>query len=304
MDKKLFPFVQKKKIWYAISLIIIIAGIISLCVQGINAGIDFTGGNLYQVQFSQSVNSNDIAGVVNEYVDVTPSIQETGDNEYTIRINDIGEEKSAELLAALEAELGTIDVVRNDRIGPVIGAELLSNAKWALIIAFALMLIYITVRFRFQYALAAIIPLLHDVLVTVAFVSILQIEVDSAFVAALLTILGYSINATIVIFDRVRENIGYGIRGSFGDVVNLSINQTLGRSINTVVAVLLLIISLFLFGGDTTKEFVLTLFIGVVAGGYSSVFIAGPMLVDISKHIKTGSRPSGNKKAKKRVKTA
>ncbi len=177
----------------------------------------------------------------------------------------------------------SFEILRNERIGPVIGAELIANAWWALLLALALMLLYITVRFRFNFAVSAIVPLMHDALMVLGIFSILQVEVDSTFVAAILTVLGYSINSTIVIFDRIRENRELHPKQGFTDLINESINQTLGRSINTSVAVLLLVLCLFLFGGDTTKAFSLALVIGVIAGAYSSVFIAGSILSDLTR---------------------
>jgi preprotein translocase subunit SecF len=161
------------------------------------------------------------------------------------------------------------------------------------------MLLYITIRFRFNFAVSAIVPLMHDALVMIGLFSILQVEVDSTFVAAILTILGYSINSTIVIFDRIRENRELHPKQNFSELVNESINQTLGRSINTSVAVLLLVVCLFLFGGATTKAFALALVIGVVSGAYSSIFIAGSILNDLTRlrgADKNETRPKKEKK--------
>lgn len=278
-----FDFISKRKIWYTISLVIILSGFISLFVQGLNFGIDFTGGNIFQLQFEQTVTAEDLRATVSEFVEATPTIQESDNNTFLVRTEDMDEEQSAALLSNIEQNLSAFDILRNEHIGPVIGKELITNAFIALGLALVLMLIYITVRFRFNFAVSAIVPLMHDALVMVGLFSILQFEVDSTFVAAILTILGYSINSTIVIFDRIRENRELHPKQNFDELVNNSINQTLGRSINTSVAVLLLVVALFILGGDTTRAFSLALVIGVVAGGYSSVFIAGSILSDVTR---------------------
>ena len=274
---------NKRKLWYAISAVLLLVGVVSLLFRGLNLGIDFTGGNIMQLQFSQTVTSEELRSVVSSYVEATPTIQASDNNVFLIRTEDMPEEQSNQLLTQVESELGSFEILRNERIGPVIGAELIANAWWALLLALALMLLYITVRFRFNFAVSAIVPLMHDALMVLGIFSILQVEVDSTFVAAILTVLGYSINSTIVIFDRIRENRELHPKQGFTDLINESINQTLGRSINTSVAVLLLVLCLFLFGGDTTKAFSLALVIGVIAGAYSSVFIAGSILSDLTR---------------------
>lgn len=242
MPKLHIDVVNKRKLWYAISGVLIVIGLASLVFRGLNLGIDFTGGNIMQLQFEQTVTAEDLRTLVSSYVEATPSIQESDDNIFLIRTEDMAEEKSGQLLSQISSELSPFEVLRNERIGPVIGAELIANAWWALLLALALMLLYITIRFRFNFAVSAIVPLMHDALMVVGIFSILQIEVDSTFVAAILTVLGYSINSTIVIFDRVRENRELHPKQGFTDLINESINQTLGRSINTSVAVLLLVV--------------------------------------------------------------
>lgn len=283
MPKLYIDVVNKRKLWYAISAVLLLVGVVSLLFRGLNLGIDFTGGNIMQLQFSQTVTSEELRSVVSSYVEATPTIQASDNNVFLIRTEDMPEEQSNQLLTQVESELGSFEILRNERIGPVIGAELIANAWWALLLALALMLLYITIRFRFNFAVSAIVPLMHDALMVLGIFSILQVEVDSTFVAAILTVLGYSINSTIVIFDRIRENRELHPKQGFTDLINESINQTLGRSINTSVAVLLLVLCLFLFGGDTTKAFSLALVIGVIAGAYSSVFIAGSILSDLTR---------------------
>lgn len=291
-----FDFVGKRKIWYLISLVIIVAGLVSLCFQGLNLGIDFTGGNVIQIQFQEDVEIDELRAVVNEYTESTPTIQESDNNNYIIRTEEMTEDNNVAMLSDIKAEFGDNEVLRNEKIGATIGSELISNAKWALLAAVVLMLVYITVRFKFNFAISAVIPLLHDVLITVGLFSIMRVEVDSTFVAAILTILGYSINGTIVIFDRIRENLINAKKINFPLIVNDSINQTLGRSINTNVAVLILVLALLILGGESTKNFALALLIGFVAGGYSSVFVAGSILTDITRWTKSEKKYTVKKK--------
>lgn len=299
MAKFNIDFLGKRKIWYAISVIVIVCGLASLLFRGLNLGIDFTGGNIMQLQFEQTVTSEQLRELVSGYVETTPSIQESDNNTFLIRTEDMSEDTSSALLSDIETNVSPFEILRNERIGPVIGKELIQNAWWALLLALALMLLYITIRFRFNYAVSAIVPLMHDALVMIGLFSILQVEVDSTFVAAILTILGYSINSTIVIFDRIRENRELHPKQKFPELVNESINQTLGRSINTSIAVLLLVVCLFLFGGATTKAFSLALVIGVFSGAYSSIFIAGSILTDLTRlrgADKNDFRPKKEKK--------
>jgi preprotein translocase subunit SecF len=282
MMKLNFEIVKRRKIWYLLSLFIIIPGIISLFIQGLNLGIDFEGGNLMQIKFTQEVSSSEVRDVFSQHVEEGFSVQETEDNNYLVRTAVMSEEQNQAIIADLTSQLGENEVLRNEHVGPVIGKELTLNALYALVIASVLMVIYITFRFEFRFAIAAIIALLHDVFVILGVFSFLQLEVDSSFVAAVLTIVGYSINDTIVIFDRIRENLN--ITRKIEDItklVNESLMQTLARSINTVLTTLFPLVALLLFGGVTIKTFALALFIGIVSGCYSSIFIASSIWIDL-----------------------
>ncbi|NMA14988.1 MAG: protein translocase subunit SecF [Clostridia bacterium] len=277
-----FEIVKRRKIWYVLSLFIIIPGIISLLMQGLNLGIDFTGRNLMQIKFTQDVSSSEVREIFSQHVEEGFSVQETEDNNYFVRTTVMSEEQNKAIIADLTSQLGENEVLRNEHVGPVIGKELTTNALYALAIASVLMVIYITFRFQFKFAIAAIIALLHDVFVMVGVFSLLQFEVDSSFIAAVLTIVGYSINDTIVIFDRIRENMT--ITRKIEDItklVNESLMQTLARSINTVLTTLFPLVALLLFGGVTIKTFALALFIGIVSGCYSSIFIASSIWIDL-----------------------
>lgn len=276
-------FIGKRKIWYAISLILIIISIGSLLFQGLNLGIDFTGGVLLQVKFEdQGVDSEKVRNTLAEFKLEKSSIQQGGDDSFTIRTADMDQARQAEVLKGLEDKLGKYELLRSEKVGPVIGGELRKAAIMALVIASLLQVAYITVRFEFKFAIAAIMALLHDAIIAIGFFSLFQLEVDSAFIAAILTIIGYSINDTIVIFDRIRENLRSRKKGEdLGTLVNGSITQTLTRSINTVLAVIFVLLALLFLGGETTKYFALALLVGVVAGCYSSIFVASPLWHDL-----------------------
>lgn len=278
----IFNFIGRRKIWYTISIVVLLAGIISLAVQGLNLGIDFTGGNIIQVRFEESVTSGEVREVFSQHVKEAFSVQETDENNFFVRTPVLTEEQSNLIIAGLTSQFGKNEILRNEHVGPVIGKELALNALYALIIAAVLMVIYISFRFEFKFGIAAVVSLLHDVIVTVGVFSMLQIEVDSAFVAAILTIIGYSINDTIVLFDRIRENRRGSRKEDRATLVDRSIMQTLTRSINTVLTTLFPLIALILLGGATIKAFVLALLIGIASGCYSSIFIASPFWFDLN----------------------
>ncbi|MCL1816234.1 MAG: protein translocase subunit SecD [Clostridiales bacterium] len=299
-----FDFLRKKKVFYAISLLIIIPGMVVLATRGLNLGIDFTGGSIALIEYEQPIDLAEVRNTVSSFVVQTPTVQQSENNQFLIRTEQLESEQNSAMLDAL-GELGgeanKMQISRNDLIGPAIGAELLKNAQWALIVAIILMLLYITVRFQLNFALTSILGLLHDSLVMLSVFAIFQIEVDSAFIAAILTIIGYSINNTIVIFDRIRENVRHQERLTVKDLINNSINQTFTRSVNTVVAVLFLLLSMLFVGGETTKVFMLALAVGMVAGFYSSLCVVGNLLDNISS--KSGLSV-GKSKAAVRVRTS
>ncbi|MDI9568911.1 MAG: protein translocase subunit SecF [Bacillota bacterium] len=264
----------KWKLWFWLSLALIIPGLISLLVQGLNWGIDFTGGMLLQLQFEDAVAVEEVRDVLVQFDLEQSPIQSSENNNIIIRTKALAEEERQELLAALKRELGSYEIMRIQNVGAIISGELRSAAYLALIIASILMIAYITIRFEFKFAVAAILPLLYNVLVVTGIFSLFQIEVDNTFVAALLTIVGYAVNNTIVFFDRIRENLKGHRKGFVASLVNESVNQVLGRAINTTLTTLFGIVALLFFGGETTKVFALALFLGVLVGTYSSIFIA------------------------------
>lgn len=278
----MFHFIKHRKIWYIISLLVILPGLGSLITRGLNLGIDFTGGNLIEFKMGPDVTIQQVRETVDQLGYGSSRIQQSGNDTYLIRTVELEEEESAKLVSNLQTKLHDVQLLRNERVGPVIGKELTMKAIMALLIASVLMLIYITFRFEFKQGIAAIIALLHDILVVIGVFSLFQIEIDSAFVAAILTIIGYSINDTIIIFDRIRENMKTRKKGeTLEDLANISLWQTLARSINTVLTVMFVLLALYFIGGITIKTFVLAMIIGVSSGAYSSMFNASPVWVDL-----------------------
>jgi len=283
-------FIGKRKIWYILSIALLLTGLVSLFTQGLNFGIDFKGGSLIHINFEDTaVNSEQVRAVLGEYGLGNSNIQESNDGSITIRVTELEQDKLVEVLEGFE-KLGEYELLRTEKVGPVIGAELRRAGIMALAIAAVLQILYITVRFEFKFAIAAILALLHDAFIAIGFFSIFQIEVDSAFIAAILTIIGYSINDTIVIFDRIRENLKNRRKEQLAQIINNSIRQNLVRSINTSLAVIFVLVALLVLGGETTRNFSLALLVGVISGAYSSICVASPLWYQL--------KPEKHKKAK------
>lgn len=290
----MFKVIEKTKIWFSISLAIILVGIVLMATRGLNFGIDFKGGTKVVIDFGDSFDKVEADEVVKKYSAdaITKTIETT---QYEIKSTDLDETKTSELFNALKEKYSLEDsaLVSQSQIGPSVGKELTRNALLSVAVACVAMLIYIAIRFEFNFGLAAIIALLHDSLITLSVYAIFNIPVNSSFIAAMLTILGYSINDTIVIFDRIRENRHSMRRSTSAEIANVSINKTLSRSINTSLTTLVMIGAVTIFV-PTVREFSFPLLIGIAGGAYSSIFIASPIWVLLQ-----------NRKAKnKKVKTA
>lgn len=288
-----FNIVKKRYWWFAISLLVIVPGLISLIFRGLNLGIDFTGGTMLDLAFNNSTTQVAVTDTLKS-VGLEGSVQlSNGGKQALIRTKALDETERNKLLSAIQTKVGDFDKnsLKEDKVGPAIGQELTTNALLALGIASVLMLLYITIRFQFVYAISGIVALLHDVLVTVGVFSLLQIQIDSSFVAAVLTIFGYSINDTVVIFDRIRENeVKMKRTDSYEDMVDKSVWQTMRRSINTVVTVLIALLSVYILGGESTKVFALAMLVGVFSGAYSSIFNASQILVEIKTRLQDSPR--------------
>ena len=277
-----FDFIGKRKFAYALSCIIIIAGIVSLFVQGLNFGIDFTGGTVFQVQFEDNKEISDLRDELGTMGYDGAQIQQMDNGAFQIKTEFMDQTAQDEFEQQLKDASGSFEVLSTNAVGPSIGQEILLSGILALIVAVVLMVVYITIRFQWRFALAGNIALFHDILVTVSIFSIFQLEVNPNFVAAILTIFGYSINDTIVVFDRIRERLGSVKRDNLAMTVNNAIQSTLRRSLFTSLTTLIPILCVFFFGGETTKVFVLALIIGIVSGTYSSIFVASPLWYDMS----------------------
>ncbi|QXM05936.1 protein translocase subunit SecF [Crassaminicella indica] len=273
--------VEKKKIWFGLSIAIIVVGLIMGMIQGFNLGIDFTGGTMMQIDLKKQVSVNEINEVIKKF-DLDGDILHVGENKHEIIIKTKKDLNSGERQKVFEAlqkkyNLKDEDFREAEQFGPSIGKEIQKKAFLSVAIAAIGMLIYITFRFEFKFGASAIITLLHDILVVLAVFAIFRIPINSSFVAAMLTIVGYSINDTIVVFDRIRENIRFMKKKNYDEIVDISVNQTLTRSINTSLTTLITITALYVFGVESIKVFALPLIAGTITGTYSSIFIASPI---------------------------
>ena len=283
-----FDIMGRRKIWYAVSSVVIILSLFFMFTRGFNMGIDFTGGTIMDLKFNQAVNINDVRAVLNDYNLSNSTIQLSGESSSAteaqnvmIRTIDLEEEQRKEVMAGLSDKLGDYQVLREEKVGATMGTELIMNAVYATIISWLLIIAYVSYRFEFKFGIAAVLGLVHNVIIVLGAFALTQRQIDSSFVAALLTIIGYSINDTIVIFDRIRENLKLHFRkgGDIVQLVNTSIYQTMTRSIYTVSTVLFTTFALYFFGGDTTKDFAFALLIGFFCGAYTSIFIASPLWI-------------------------
>lgn len=283
----MLKIIEKTKLWFAISIIVILIGIINCAARGLNFGIDFTGGSVITVKIDAKYNIEDVRNIAVKY-DSGAIVQAVEGNEITIRGNSFTDVQISQMVSELKDKYQLKDnpLLSSDRIGPSIGNELRKSAIISMLVAAALMLVYITIRFEFKSGLSAIAALIHDVLITISVYAILQIPLNSSFIAAILTILGYSINDTIVVFDRIRENKKLGRYKDYTTLANASITQTMSRSINTVLTTLFTITAIYILGVPAIKEFALPIIIGILSGTYSSIFIASPLWVLLKKNEK------------------
>jgi preprotein translocase subunit SecF len=272
--------IGKRKVWYILTLILLLTAIISLFVQGLNFGIDFQGGTLLQLKFEKAdVTDTEIREALKEF-GLEKSVLQRSEDSFILKTPELGQEKQNEVLKTIETETGKFELLRSENVGPVIGEELRRAGILALVIAGILQVLYITFRFEFRFAIAAILVLIQDAIITVGLFSVLQYEVDITFIAAILTVIGYSINNTIVIFDRIRENLKLKRKENLATLVNASIKQNIVRSINTTLTVAFMLVALLVLGGETTRYFAMAMLTGIIAGLYSSVFFSGALWYD------------------------
>lgn len=308
--KKQFHFLKYRKKTYIIPVIIILIGVGFFAFRGLNFGIDFTGGSMIQIDMGKVVDAEKVSDAVEHSgVDMSKgSVVLSGDknNQVIIRTTDaLDINKTNELVNTVGKELNAknIKFLANDLFGGSVGKELRNNAIKAILIAAMCMLVYIRMRFsEWRFGLTAIIALCHDILILITFYLVFNVTVNNPFIAAVLTVVGYSINDTIVIFDRIRENAKYMRKMDRIDMIDVSINQTLGRSFMTSVTTLVVMIPLLIMGGNTIREFTLPLMVGVLVGCLSSIFIASPVYYDLTMFFekKKKKNKSGGKKSKKK----
>ena len=277
------PFVKFSKTAVTGSIIFLAISLISIfLVKGLNYGIDFTGGSLSQVRFDSNVTTGEIRQALSSVNLQNSIIQKTsGSNEFLIRAPQIEgmEDIPGEIRRGLETlKNNSFEIRRTEHVGPKIGKELRTAAIWAIVSAIIVIGIYITIRFKFQFAVGAVVALIHDVLFTLGIFSLLQLEISLSTIAAFLTIVGYSLNDTIVLYDRVRENIKKRRNEKIGDIINISINETLSRTIITSLTTFIVVVVLSFAPGEV-RIFAIAMIIGVIVGTYSSMNIAGPVVI-------------------------
>ena len=295
--------IKYSKVWISISIVAVIISLTGLFIRGLNYGIDFSGGNMFQLRFERPITLKELNPVLDKISERIPEfssnsrkVQVSEGKEVIIRTQELTENEKEEFISELQ-KFDKFQITREDKVGASVGDELKKSAILALGIGSILIVAYITIRFEFRFAIAAILALLHDIIIAVGGIAILGYEVDTAFIAAILTILGYSINDTIVVFDRIRETLKRKSDLTFGELLDKSINQVMIRSLNTSVTTLLAVLAILIFGGDSLRTFITTLLIGILAGTYSSIFIATPLIylfeknrdgkIDSSKYIES-----------------
>lgn len=314
-SKHLIDIVKYRVWWIVLSAVLVLPGVFTMIYSSIiypnhaplKVGIDYTGGTILQYSVDKPINNKEItkisdklesAGVENPYlqiINVNAAKKKSNIKSIlSIRTKFIGEKDTKELdkiTSVVNGEYANSQLIQISSIGPTLGSELFKNSMFAMLLAFVGIVGYLTIRFKLDFAIAAIISLVHDALFVLGMFSIFgllfNVEVDGLFITAILTVIGFSSHDTIVVFDRIRENLRYySKKMSFGEIVNLSINQTFVRSINTSLTVLITLTALYLFGGVTTKDFVLAMILGIAIGTYSSIFFAS-ILIDFWRERKT-----------------
>lgn len=287
----MLKIMERTKIWFSISLIIIVIGMGFLAVRGLNFGIDFKGGSDIIIQLNENVNKEEVDNIVRSYAQ-DASTNTLNENQYEIKSTDLDSTKLDSIITDLKGkyQLDGDILVSQTEIGSSVGKELTQNSVKALLAAFAAMLVYIAIRFEFKFGVAAIAATIHDILITISVYSIFYIPVNTPFIAAILTIVGYSMCDTIVIFDRIRENTKILRRSKPIEVADVSITETIARSIYTSLATVVTIIAMN-FLVPSVQAFTIPLIVGIISGAYSSICIASPIWVYLKDKI-------GNKKGK------
>ncbi len=280
---------------FTVAGVAIILSLIFLITPGLNMGIDFTGGTILERSITKDVTVEEVRKVLED----VPSELGLGsatiqmldqNNEFIVRTRELSNDEIIIVDRTLAEAFGQVDQRRTAVVFPVIGKELIRQALIALLFSAVGILIYVSYRFEFKFAVTALVALLHDVIIIIGIFALLGKEINSTFIAAILTVVGYSINDTIVIFDRIRDNLGFRKKESDAELVNTSINQSISRSINTSVTTLIVVLLLFLFGGAAISDFALALVLGVIVGTFSSLFIAAPLWLEWTRFAKAKAK--------------
>ena len=293
MEKFNIPFNKFYKLFNIISLSLILISLLLLIFKGLNYGVDFKGGTLIEIRsLDKTLNISDLRKSFNNLNLGDVTVKRFGnDNDYVVKFEkkqSIEENFIENIKIELKKDIGNIfEFRRVESVGPKVSAELLKSGVIAIALSLGAMLIYIWIRFEWQFSLGAIIALFHDIIITLGFFSLLSLEINLSIVAAVLTIVGYSMNDTVVIFDRVRENLKKFLDIKIYEITNISINQTLSRTLITSITTLLALVSIFIFGGAILKGFSFAMILGVIIGTYSSIYIANPILVRLNVSQKT-----------------
>ena len=300
---KNFDFIGHKKIWFTFSGIMIILSIISIILFRFNWGIDFTGGTILELGFDKNVTVEEVRDGLREDGLQTATIQLSGNmsgetsNDVIIRTRNLSSEEAQTVVGHVKDKVGSGDVKRIETVGAVIGSEVTRSTLLNVLISFGAMILYMSIRFEHRIAISAIVAICHDILMVLGVFAFFHLEVDASFLAAILTVLGYSMNESVVIFDRIRENLHTHRRtDSFATLANDSIHR---RSLYTLTTTLFCVASLYFFGGDTTKNFALVMLIGFISGAYSSICVASSIWVTWHEHLHSQRNEPHAVKAKK-----
>lgn len=299
-----FSFIKHRKIFYIVSLCLILLGVGTGFVRGFNFGIDFTGGTMIHLDMGQEVAVSDVNRVLKANGIDADIVHAGNDNEEVIikTVQALDTNAREEVLNAFTQEFGINDdsVLQIEQFGPSVGDMLKKNAVKAVALAGIGMLAYIIIRFEWKFGVAAILTVMHDVLIMISFYGLFRITVNNPFIAAVLTLVGYSINDTIVVFDRIRENLNIMKKNKLEELIDTSINQTLVRSIMTSATTVIAIIPLFILGGETIRSFTLPLIVGIIAGTASSIFISAPMYYELCQAVGGPKYKAKKKKIRER----
>ncbi len=294
----MFSVYKNRWIFIAVSVALVLVGIVFIVIGGFNLDIDFAGGTSITMDVGQPVDKTEVAGLFENALGFPASavqVNVENPNEFTIKTRDLNSTQTDQVLTNMVNHYGLAEDFSDFSVNsftPSYGQKLAGEALIAVGIAVVLMLVYITIRFEFLSGISAIIALVHDVLIMISVYAVFRVPVNASFIAVVLTILGYSINNTIVVFDRIRENTKVSSKQSYGEIVDQSIKQTMGRSINTTVTTFVMVAVLYVLGVNAIREFALPLMIGILGGAYSSLFLVSPiwaMLKDVGSHKKEQS---------------